>query len=84
MKNGTSTVMTVLFAVLAVAFAVLFISGNNRLSALNLEKDELTAQAETLKAEVVRAEEDASVRLDKAAQQKEELSAKLEAETKQK
>ena len=52
MNKSTEKVLMILFAVLAVGFAVLFLSANGRIGALNREKDELIAQNETLKAEL--------------------------------
>ena len=78
MRNNTTVVLCVLFAVLAVVFAVLFLSGNGRIGAMNREKDELAAEAEVLRADAVKAEETSAVRLQEAEAKRSELASQVE------
>ena len=80
MKKNTSTVIIAALAVLTVVFAVLFFSGNGKIGALNKDKEDLSAQVETLTADAAKAAEEASAKLDEATKQNEELTAQLETE----
>ena len=81
MNKNTEKVLMILFAVLAVGFAVLFLSANGRIGALNREKDELIAQNETLKAENAESAEKAGVKLKEVTAQRDDLEAKLDEAT---
>jgi Tfp pilus assembly protein PilO len=81
MNKSTERVLMILFAVLAVGFAVLFLSANGRNGALIREKDELIAQDETLKAENAEAAEKAAAKLKEVTAQRDDLEAKLDEAT---
>ena len=81
MNKSTERVLMILFAVLAVGFAVLFLSANGRNGALIREKDELIAQDETLKAENAEAAEKAAAKLKEVTEQRDDLEAELDEAT---